>query len=701
MRKISMKITVAIVLCCCISTAMLGVVGITRSQQIIQKESRDKLTALAEKYSNQFSRELDVISEKVNELELHVRDTFDMSAYKADPDYLAQYEKELAVYIENFAKKRTESFAAYCYFNPALSVAPHDIYYVDSDGDKLPDRQNYIPFDYFDDTPTATDDKYWWYGPIQEKKAVWTNPYEWKLADGRVIMVVSHAKPVYIEDQFIGVVGTYYLFDHMEETINQIQVYDTGFASLYNEKLDVIIHPDYAAGNRNTSDNLERIQEGALVPYLDEVRQNESGILQYETAGKNQMFAYSKLSNGWIMGISPPIEEIYADLNVLIKTYGIMIAGSILMSVLVGLLVGRLLSKPLLKVVGAAKLIGTGDFTVQIKVRSKDEIKILADTLNSTIRDISRLISQIQYFSTALLGAATTLASVSDQNTLAAKETAIALDELARGAVKQASDAEKSVQSASQLERRFASLLDESNQMKENISSVTAVNQRCITAVDELREKSEITQSFNSKIALTVENLLRHTGDISAMIGAITEVSRQTHLLSLNASIEAARAGQAGKGFAVVADEIRRLAGDSGKAADNVARILDDIKVDNQKALEVLQELDSIGAQQNLANTEVADATGKIFEYIKSIAEQIDDVFVELNSVGNSKDEIVDSMNSILSVTAESASMVEQVNSTVDIQAASMVELKKKADELKGMSASLNENMDVFRILEE
>lgn len=701
MRKISMKITVAIVLCCCISTAMLGVVGITRSKQIIQKESRDKLTALAAKYSNQFSGELDVISDKVNELELHVRDTFDMSAYRADPDYLSEYEKELAVYIENFAEKRTESFAAYCYFEPSLSTTPHDVYYVDSDGDKIPDRQNYIPFDYYDNTPTATDDKYWWYGPIQEKEAVWTNPYEWELANGEVIMVVSHAKPVYIEDQFIGVVGTYYLFDHMKETINQIQVYDTGFASLYNEKLDVIIHPDYAAGNRNTSDNLERIQDGTLVPYLDEVRQNDSGILQYEAGGKEQIFAYSKLSNGWIMGISPPVDEIYADLNALIKTYGIMIAGSILMSIIVGLLVGRLLSKPLLKVVDAAKMIGTGDFTVQIKVRSKDEIKILADTLNSTIRDISRLISQIQYFSTSLLGAATTLASVSDQNTLAAKETAIALDELARGAVKQASDAEKSVHSASQLERRFASLLDESNQMKENITNVTSVNQRCITAVFELREKSEITQSFNLRIAQTVENLLRHTSDISAMIGAITDVSRQTHLLSLNASIEAARAGQAGKGFSVVAEEIRRLAGDSGKAADNVARILADIEMDNQRALEVLQELDSIGKQQNLANTEVADSTGKIFEYIKSIAEQIDDVFVELNSVGNSKDEIVDSMNSILSVTAESASMVEEVNSTVDIQASSMTELKQKADELKGMSAVLNENVNVFQIMEE
>lgn len=701
MRKISMKITVAIVLCCCISTAVLGIVGITHSQQIIQKESHDKLIATAEKYANQFSGELDVISEKVDELALHVQDSFDLSAYKADANYLANYEKELAVYIENFARKRTESFAAYCYFDPALSQTPHDVYYVDSDGDQIPDRQNYIPFSYYDNTPTPTDDKYWWYGPIQEQKAIWTNPYEWTLANGEVIMVVSHAKPVYIEGQFIGVVGTYYLFDHMQETIDQIQVYDTGFASLYNEKFDVIIHPDYQAGNRNTSDNLERIQDGALVPFLNDIGQNNSGIVQYEIDENNQIFAYSKLSNGWIMGLSPPVNEIYTDLNALIKTYSMLILGAAVMSILIGLLIGRLLSRPILKVVDAAKLIGTGDFTVQIDVRSKDEIKVLADTLNGTIRNISHLISQIQHFSTELLGAATTLAMVSEQNTLAAEETAIALDELASGAIKQASDAEKSVYTASELERRFASLLNESNQMKQNISNVTDVNQRCITAVDELREKNDVTQSFNRRIAQTIENQVRHAGDIAAMIGAITVVSQQTNLLSLNASIEAARAGQAGKGFAVVAEEIRRLAGDSAKAADNVVRILANIEQDNQKALEVLQELDSVGAQQNLANIEVTDATEKIFGYINSIAEQIDDVFAELDSVGNSKDEIIDSMNSILSVTEESAAMVEQVNSTVDIQAGSMVELKKKADELKNISVTLNENVNVFRIMEE
>lgn len=701
MGKISTKITAAIVVCCCVSTLALGAVGISKSQQIIQRESQEMLVASAEKYANQFSRDLDVISEKVNELELHVRDTFDMRAYKENPEYLAEYEKELAGYIQNFAQKRTESYAAYCYFNPELSESPHDVYYVDSNGDKVPDRQNYIAFDYYDNTPTPTDDKYWWYGPVEEKKAVWTNPYEWTLADGEVIMVVSHAKPVYIDDQLIGVVGTYYLFDHMQETVDNIQVYETGYASVYNEKFDVIIHPSYKAGNRNNSDNLGRIYDGAFASSVAQISQSPSGIVEYTANGSQQIFAYSKLSNGWIMGLSPPINEIYADLNALIKTYIILIAASVLVSVLVGLAVGRLLSKPVLKVVNAAKLIGTGDFTVQIDVRSRDEIKVLADTLNITIKNISSLISQIKYFSTSLLSAATQLAMVSEQNTLAARESAIALDEVAKGTALQATNAEKSVYSTVQLEQRFAALLNESNQMKQNVDNVSEVNQRCQLAVTELREKNEISQSFNHRITETVENLITHTKEISDMISIITTISRQTNLLALNASIEAARAGQAGKGFAVVAEEIRRLAGDSADAASGVITIIANIEKDNQKAVDAMQELHSIGSQQNLVSLEVTDATRQIFDYVNGIAGQIAVVFEELDSVGSSKDEIIGAMNSILAVTEETASMVEEVNASVDTQASSMIKLNRSADELKSISTQLNENVNVFKVLDD
>lgn len=373
----------------------------------------------------------------------------------------------------------------------------------------------------------------------------------------------------------------------------------------------------------------------------------------------------------------------------------------LLLSILVGLVVGRLLSKPILKVVNAAKRMGTGDFTVQIAVRSRDEIKVLADTLNGTTQNISALISQIKYVSTTQLGAATQLALVSDQNTTAAKEVAIALDEVAKGAALQATNAEQSVHSTVQLEQRFAALLGESNQMKQNVDSVSEVNQRCQSAVTQLREKNEASSAFNQRITQTVENLIAHTKEISEMIGAITTISRQTNLLALNASVEAARAGQAGKGFAVVAEEIRRLAGDSAKSANSVISIIARIEKDNQMAVEAMQELHTLGEQQNQVSMEVTDATRQIFTYVNDIAGQIAIVFGELDSVGSSKDEIISAMNSILAVTEQTAAMVEEVNASVDAQAGSMIKLKRNADELKSMSAQLNENVNVFQVLEE
>ena len=177
-------------------------------------------------YADKFNSNFKVIEDQLSELEILVGDTLDYNSLKADSNaYLTNYENILAPKVKDFAERRTDSISGWVYFDPKFSTSPHDIYYVDGDDDGIADRQEYIQFSYYNNIPEENDDKQWWYGPISTHKTFWTNPYEWKLANGTYIKVVSCAKPVYIKGEFICVVGTYYHFDDMYKEIKSISIY--------------------------------------------------------------------------------------------------------------------------------------------------------------------------------------------------------------------------------------------------------------------------------------------------------------------------------------------------------------------------------------------------------------------------------------------------------------------------------------------
>ncbi len=397
MKKISSKIFIVIVSCSCLVILVLGGVVIYCSTSFIRKDSEEIITLMARQYANKFSSRLNVIEEKVKEMKDHLKDTIDYKALKSDPNYLARYEVVLTDYMKNFAVKRTESISAWCYFNPSLSASPHDVYFVDGDGDGIPNRQNYIPFSYYDNTPLPDDDKEWWYGPIRSKGTFWTNPYEWTLKDNTVIKVVSCAIPVFIGEELVAVVGVYYSFDDILNEIKDIKVYQSGNAFLLNEDLGVIIHPSLMAGTRFTSDNFMTAQDGRFKEVSEQMKNSDYGVAGFiDSSGSRNLLAFAKLSNGWVMGIDPVPSEMYANVNILIVVLIVAAAVCVIIAVCVAGLMGRYIAKPLQQVAIGAQRIGEGDLTVSVKVDTKDEIKIVADSINDMVRGIKRLNSDLE-----------------------------------------------------------------------------------------------------------------------------------------------------------------------------------------------------------------------------------------------------------------------------------------------------------------
>ncbi len=391
MKKIGSKIFLVIFCCSVFAIALSGFITIGESIKTTTINAEELLLSRAQSYAAKFSTQLLVIEDKVQEMEIFIKSTIDFEKLKKDKAYLAKYETQLAEYIKRFAENRTNSNSGWVYFDPKWSDSPHDVFYVDGDADGVADRQKYVPFSFYDNTPTVDDDKQWWYGPVNKKGIFWTNPYEWELANGTTIEVVSCALPVYIDDELVCVVGTYYLFDEMYKEVTSAKVYDTGYTALLNEKLDIIIHPTLKSGTRFTSDNLLTAKDGAYRELAEEIMKSPNGVVSNEINGQKRLTAFAKLSNGWVIEFIAPENEVYAPVTKLSITIFIILAFSIAAAFIVAHFMGKYIAKPIQKIVKDAQILGEGNLDVKVEVSSKDETKILANSLNSMTANIKSL----------------------------------------------------------------------------------------------------------------------------------------------------------------------------------------------------------------------------------------------------------------------------------------------------------------------
>lgn len=448
-----------------------------------------------------------------------------------------------------------------------------------------------------------------WYGCIDKKEPILTEPYV-DSATGK--MILSAVAPVIDEatGEALGAVGMDIALDHMTEIMSEYKIGRKGYMLLMSGNGVVLYHPqtDLIQKNINEVDISQNV--------MDAVASKSNEFLSYKGNGsKKYGFLQHAGETGYMVLSSMPMSEYFEMLIIMVIALFIVFAVGILLIAVRIKRCAKNLTHPILELNQTAQKLAAGDLDVDLQIQSENEIGELGESIQKTVDRLKEYIvyidetaevlervssgklsielkndyvGEFQKIKTALLDISSSMNQVmvgindsSEQVSVGANELATASQILAEGAEEQASS----------IEQITATTTTVAQQVEDSRTEAQASAKATAQAAQIIEQNQE-----NMKQMMAAMDEIHQTSQkVVGIIQTIEDIASQTNLLSLNASIEAARAGDAGKGFAVVADEIGQLALESSKAASTTKELIEismeEINKGNEIAMNTMNSL--------------------------------------------------------------------------------------------------------------
>ncbi|MGN8769165.1 methyl-accepting chemotaxis protein [Paenibacillus barengoltzii] len=441
------------------------------------------------------------------------------------------------------------------------------------------------------------------------------------------------------------------------------------------------------ADNRIVHANDVALLEMESVIKVD-AKQVESGESSFQAAdeqGVQQLVVFRPLQTvDWrIVGYAPESDFLSATDRLLLVMW-VVLMGAVVVAALIGYFLVRMVGRPLEKLCRLMEEGERGNLQVRTRFKGNDEIGRLGHSFNRMLEQISQLVERTNGSAVELLATAENLTKASRDTSQTAAEIAQATGEIAAGAESLAVEADKGTETAERIGDQMSRVARLNAAMDESAGRVIEVSRNGEAHMEQLVEKTEAVSRMTALLEENSAKLSQSTQSIRSILAPMVEMTKQTNILSLNASIEASRAGAAGKGFMVIAGEIRELAAASGESIQTVSAITEEIQEAIGQTVEVLTGIAPLFAAQTEA---VKEAAG-IFQNVKGEMEQF---IKEIRSSSASVQELLQSQATLQDFVDTVSSVVEQTSASTEEVASMSQEQHRVSAELVGLSARLEE----------
>ncbi|MFC3747782.1 methyl-accepting chemotaxis protein [Paenibacillus sp. GCM10012306] len=353
---------------------------------------------------------------------------------------------------------------------------------------------------------------------------------------------------------------------------------------------------------------------------------------------------------------------------------------------------------PVHKLQVALRKISEGDLREQINSPYNDELGRLSHHFDHMVGRVREMLQQTQTVASTLADYSHSFQQSSAITAHTNQDIVRTIQEISSGADQQAGQSEQSAGLIQELERGIQEITEYTEVMLTTSETANLNTRSGSAAVTALREVSGQSRQSVGKVYHTLDKLAEQSRDISRITQTITDISSQTNILSLNAAIEAARAGVHGKGFAVIADEVRQLADQTKASSGHIREIITEL----QQGMEDFQK-DMLETRGNLEEQEEkVEETLASFEAIdQSIAEisrQIGHIHDKVDETRGMNTRLAESVHSVAAIAEETAAGVQEVNASSIQQDQSIAAIARQAVDIHEISQKLFQEINVFKI---
>lgn len=344
------------------------------------------------------------------------------------------------------------------------------------------------------------------------------------------------------------------------------------------------------------------------------------------------------------------------------------------------------------------KQISYGDLTVDISINRRDEFSELGENIKNMLFNMRNLIQNVADVSNQVSDSAY---GVKDSSKIIADTSyniKAAIEEIGHGIASQANDSQDCLLQMDSLSQKITTTGDNVNEIETVTKEAKESILKGLVIMDELTNQSNATNDITKYVVTNINALENKSKSIQKIIDVINEIASQTNLLALNASIEAARAGEAGRGFAVVADEIRKLAEGSMVAANDIRKVVEDIKTQTIDTAQSANQAKDIVNQQSSIVTDTIKTFNNMNLGIERLLTNLSEIDVHMKNMNQARESTLSAVESISAISEETLAASNTVEETLDVQDNSVKGLEEASNILYGYATKLKEAINSFKI---
>lgn len=474
---------------------------------------------------------------------------------------------------------------------------------------------------------------------------------------------------------------------------------DSSYCYIVNSEGIMLYHPTESKIGQPVSN--ETIQN--VCAELKARKMLENQVVEYTFDGTTKYSAYYiSPTKDFVLVVSADKKDIMHGINMLAAN---CVVCELILATIFGTLTffyAKKVSNPLEQIVSAMHELSTGNLSLNTTVNSHiKETKQLVDSFTTLKNALQSSIGTIVSSSNKLTDSIDNVNAKTISNADNVSQIAKTVNEIARTAEEVASSAQTLAEHTVVFEKKMETMTNSANDLNMSSENIKTANASTKEVIDNVVCSAEQSSQSVKNIIDNIHDTNDAIQKIVNLTDVINDIATQTKILSLNASIEAARAGDAGKGFSVVAESIRNLAESTNENAKSIRQVIDEIVELSKKTVDGVQLVKESVETEQKALSRTVESSENLSSAVEKTFENIQILLNEINTLDLVKAELINSTSNLSAVSEELGASSEEINASCQTVSNACEQTKTQANKMKNISIELAQAVAFFSLNEE